>query len=135
MREVNEHTKEWIKKGDHDLGSAKLIYLHIPNYFDTIAFHCQQAVEKYLKAVLHHNEIEIIRTHNLIYLLDKISEIVFISENLYNNAIILNEFSVQIRYPNSSIYLTNNELKEAIEIAENFRNFILEILELNDDLI
>lgn len=31
---------EWIDKADHDLGSAKLIFLHIPEYFDTIAFHC-----------------------------------------------------------------------------------------------
>lgn len=43
---------EWIDKADHDLGSAKLIFLHIPEYFDTIAFHCQQATEKYLKATL-----------------------------------------------------------------------------------
>lgn len=28
--------KEWIDKADHDLGSAKLIFLHIPDYFDII---------------------------------------------------------------------------------------------------
>jgi hypothetical protein len=36
MSEPNKITKEWIEKADHDLGSAKLIYLHIPQYFDTI---------------------------------------------------------------------------------------------------
>jgi HEPN domain-containing protein len=41
--------KQWIIKGDHDFGTAKVTYLHIPEYFDTITFHCQQAVEKYLK--------------------------------------------------------------------------------------
>lgn len=52
MNADNERIREWIDKADHDLGSAKLIYLHIPEYFDTIAFHCQQATEKYLKATL-----------------------------------------------------------------------------------
>jgi len=44
MSENNRHITDWIDKADHDLGSAKLIFLHIPDYFDTIAFHCQQAV-------------------------------------------------------------------------------------------
>lgn len=44
--------EEWIDKADHDLGTAKLIFLHISEYFDTIAFHCQQATENYLKAML-----------------------------------------------------------------------------------
>jgi hypothetical protein len=47
MSEINKTIYEWMVKADHDLGSAKLIYLHIPEYFDTIAFHCQQATEKY----------------------------------------------------------------------------------------
>jgi hypothetical protein len=42
MREVNKIVKEWLDKADHDLGSAKLIYLHIPDYFDTIASHCHK---------------------------------------------------------------------------------------------
>ena len=43
MSELIEEIKKWIEKADHDLGSAKVIYLHLPDYFDTIAFHCQQA--------------------------------------------------------------------------------------------
>ena len=50
MSELIDDIKDWIEKADHDLGSAKVIYLHLPDYIDTIAFHCQQAVEKYLKA-------------------------------------------------------------------------------------
>ena len=74
MNEKDELINLWIDKADNDLGSAKLIYLHIPNYFDTIAFHCQQATEKYLKAILVHFDTEFQRSHNLIYLLDLLSE-------------------------------------------------------------
>jgi hypothetical protein len=29
--------RAWIEKADHDLGSAKVIFQHIPEYSDTIA--------------------------------------------------------------------------------------------------
>ena len=123
---VNEkRIKEWIEKADHDLGSEKLIYLHIPDYFDTIAFHCQQAVEKYLKAILDFYGIEFQRSHNLVYLLEMVSEKMEILEKRYDNAILLNGFSVQIRYPDSTIYLTKEELEMSIKIAEDFRTFAI----------
>ncbi len=88
---------DWIEKADHDLGTAKLIYLHIPEYFDMIAFHCQQATEKYIKAMLLHFEIEFDRTHNLIFLLELLSRKVETNEDLFDKVILLNGFSVQIR--------------------------------------
>ena len=85
MSEPNKITKEWIEKADHDLGSAKLIYLHIPQYFDTIAFHCQQATEKYLKAMLVFYDVEFQRSHNLVYLLDLLSQKIDIPYNTPQN--------------------------------------------------
>ena len=83
--------KDWIEKADHDLGSAKVIYLYLPEYFDTIAFHCQQAVEKYLKALLIFFQIDFIRTHDLIYLLERISEKVEIEESRFQKAFFLSK--------------------------------------------
>ncbi len=61
-----EIVKQWIIKGDHDLGTAKVTFLHIPEYLDTITFHCQQAVEKYFKAYLIYNSVQFRFTHDLI---------------------------------------------------------------------
>ena len=119
-------------KADHDLGSVKLIYLHISTYFDTIAFHCQQATEKYLKALLIHYEIEFQRTHNLVYLLDLLSQKMVISENTYDKVILLNEFSVQIRYPHWTIFLTKEELEIAIDVSQYFRDFLMQILDIKE---
>ena len=80
MSELIEEVKEWVEKADHDLGSAKIIYLHLPDYFDTIAFHCQQAVEKYIKAILVFNKIEFQRSHDLVYLLELLSRRIEIDE-------------------------------------------------------
>jgi HEPN domain-containing protein len=118
----------WIDKADHDLGSAKLIFLHIPEYFDTIAFHCQQATEKYLKATLVYYGVDFQRTHNLVYLLDLLSQKMTMSEEIYDQAILLNGFSVQIRYPNKNIYLTKEELELSIHIAQEFRNLAIQIV-------
>ncbi|MGA2297822.1 MAG: HEPN domain-containing protein [FCB group bacterium] len=125
MSEIDNIINEWLTKADHDLGSAKLIFLHLPDYFDTIAFHCQQAVEKYLKAALIHYKIEFQRSHNLFYLLDLLSEKVRIETNLFEKVIKLNGFSIEIRYPNKVKFLSKEELEFSIEIAEFFRDFVL----------
>lgn len=130
MNELIEEINQWIKKADHDLGSAKIIYLHLPDYFDTIAFHCQQAVEKYIKAILIFHGIEFQRSHDLIYLLELLSQKIEIDKLKFRKAFTLNSFSVQIRYPNKILYLTKEELEIAIEISEEFRTFSIEIIGL-----
>lgn len=127
-----EIIREWIDKADHDLGSAKLIFLHIPEYFDTIAFHCQQATEKYLKAMLVFYGVDLQRTHNLVYLLDLLSQKFFLSEDIYDKAILLNGYSVQIRYPDKSIYLTKEELETSITITQEFRDLAIKIIGIKD---
>jgi HEPN domain-containing protein len=133
MSESNlEIVNLWIKKADHDLGSAKLIYLHIPDYFDTIAFHCQQAVEKYIKASLTYMDIEFQRSHDLPYLLELLSRKVEIKSETFDKAILLNGFRIEIRYPDQTIHLTEDELKSAISIADDFRQFAISVIGLTN---
>jgi HEPN domain-containing protein len=130
MSELVNGTRGWIEKADHDLGSAKVIYLHLPDYFETIAFHCQQAAEKYIKAVLFFNRIEFQRSHDLIYLLELLSRKIEINESWYKIAVSLNSFSVQIRYPNTIIKLSKEEIESSIQIAEDFRKFAIQLTEI-----
>ncbi|MBW8333553.1 MAG: HEPN domain-containing protein [Prolixibacteraceae bacterium] len=123
-----EEIKEWMEKADHDLGSAKVIYLHLPEYFDTIAFHCQQAVEKYLKAVLIYYHIDFLRSHDLIYLLELLSAKIEVDDSKFKKAFSLNNFGVQIRYPNKIVKLSKEEIEAAIEISEEFRRFAVKII-------
>lgn len=133
MSESNsEIVNTWIEKADHDLGSARLIFHHIPDYFDTIAFHCQQAVEKYIKASLIHLDIEFLRSHDLPYLLEILSRKTDIDPETFDKAIFLNGFSVEIRYPNQFIHLTEDELSSAISIAADFRQLAVKIIGLNN---
>lgn len=47
----NELALEFLRKAEHDLGSARLL-LTGENLFDSVCFHCQQLAEKSIKAVL-----------------------------------------------------------------------------------
>ncbi len=130
MKEKTDIIKIWIEKGDHDLGTAIITQKHIPKYSDTIAFHCQQAVEKYLKAYFIHLNINIPRTHDLIYLLEIINQKEDIQKDWYNKVLILEDFAVEIRYPDQSIKLSEEEINEAISIAKMVRTGILKKLDL-----
>lgn len=124
MKTDFDRLKAWIEKADHDLGTAMLIHQHIPEYSDTLAFHCQQAVEKYIKCLLEKNSITYKRSHDLRYLLDLLNDVIQIDDELFENVIKLNAFGVEIRYPDMIIHLTKEETEEAVEIAKNFRLFL-----------
>ncbi len=44
--------KEWLQKADPDIRLAEFLLTENTPFLDAAAFHCQQAVEKYLKAFL-----------------------------------------------------------------------------------
>jgi HEPN domain-containing protein len=133
MNEVDNLVKEWIEKADHDLGSAKLIYLHIPDYYDTIAFHCQQATEKYIKSILTHLKIDFERSHDLIYLLDLLTTQIEITEEMYGKATIINDYSVKIRYPDNKVFISKEKLETSIDISQEFRSFALKTIGITEE--
>ena len=55
--------REWTQKARQDLDSAKFLSDMKPLPKDIIGFHCQQAVEKCLKAFLVLHDIEPPRSH------------------------------------------------------------------------
>ena len=117
--------KLWIEKADHDLGTAELTHQHIPEYKDTIAFHCQQAVEKYLKAYLVFCDLTFTRTHDLVLLLSLISKNETVSDELFEMAAELQDYAIEVRYPDTIIELTDNDILRTIEITRNFRRIII----------
>jgi HEPN domain-containing protein len=117
-----DEIKQWIIKGDHDLGTAKITYFHIPEYLDTVTFHCQQAVEKYLKAYLIFQSTAFKLSHDMIYLLDLIVQNDSDFESHYDLISELQGYAVEIRYPNETIYLSNEKVEKAMTIAKNVRD-------------
>jgi len=123
MKSKTEIIKKWIEKADHDLGTAILTFKHIPEFRDTIAFHCQQSVEKYLKGYLFFLEIEFRRYHDLIYLAELICQKDPINNELIIKLTELEDYAVEIRYPDAEIELTDEEIQNAISISKEVRSY------------
>ena len=90
----------FLDTADNDIGMAQVLLQNAPQYYEGIGFHCQQAVEKYLKAVLLVSALPTPLIHNLILLLSPLQQagaLQFTAQDLANAAA-LNEFAVELRY-------------------------------------
>jgi len=121
---IIEEVKLWIKKADADLrASKKLLDLNEEPWL--ITFHAQQAIEKYLKAYLTYKQIRFKKTHDILKLLELcIKEDRDFEEIKKLDLSRFKEYATNFRYP--SYYEPSlDEAKEAIEIAEKVREFVL----------
>ena len=67
-----KQAQEWFERGRHDIETAQLLYDE-RGYADSIAYHIQQAVEKYLKGYLVLHGKKPPRIHELDTLLNHIA--------------------------------------------------------------
>ena len=123
--------EEWIKKAEADLRIAKKL-LELDEESWAIAFHIEQAVEKFLKAFLIYKKRRFRKTHNIKEILDLCIEIDKDFEKLREiNVEYLTEYATSVRYP--GVYEpSKDEVIEAIEIAEKVREFILKKIKFKE---
>lgn len=91
--------QRWLEKADRDHRSAVALMAVTPAITDTAAFHCQQSVEKLLKAYLFSRGVDFERTHDLrsLVLLCAESDQAFLV--LEDRAALLTPYAVRFRYP------------------------------------
>ncbi len=103
---MNRLTKEWVQKAEadwlsanslNDTASSRRRPLH-----DSICFHCQQAAEKYLKALLQELGTVVPRTHDLEDLHDLLRARDSTLAGLRQACSILTPYAVEYRYPGAS---------------------------------
>lgn len=110
--------KDWLDKAERDIKSAKILKDHDCGN-DVVAFHCQQSVEKSLKAYLISKEEGIVSGHSLIYLC-KLSEKHNSEFKKYiKDCGFLNQYYIETRYPaDNPLIVSDYEAEECIEIAD-----------------
>jgi len=121
-----ETIKKWILKAENDLKIAKDEMLTENPATDAICFHAQQCVEKYLKAYLISKDKETSKTHDILFLIKQC----LLIDNEFNyllelNADSLTSYAVEIRYPDDFYFPSLEEAKEAIEICEKVKQFVI----------
>ncbi|GAB3289739.1 HEPN domain-containing protein [Hymenobacter humi] len=93
-----ELLRQWLRKADGDLRVAERL-ADAPEDYDAVAFHCQQAAEKYLKARLAATGEDPPRTHDLLRLLQMLQQVESFTALEMTMAKLLTPFGVAIRYP------------------------------------
>ncbi|WP_083321068.1 HEPN domain-containing protein [Hymenobacter glacialis] len=85
---------------DRDMEAAETLLQASPHLYENIGFHCQQATEKYLKAVLVASSLPTPFIHDLTKLLLPLvqANLIQFSHQDLVEAAILNEFGVELRY-------------------------------------
>ena len=122
MTEKQEKMAALMDKADRDLKASEVLLNDedAESHSSIICFHCQQCIEKYLKAFLISNDKEAPMTHDLEYLASLCSDFDsnFDSFDFRDFAY----YGVRIRYDDPATSL--DEAKEAVKTAKNLVSFV-----------
>lgn len=121
--------EEWIKYAEMDRETVDILFNSYNKPYEIICYHCEQAVEKYLKACLIMFDIPVIKTHDLIEL-----NLMCINKNdlfstIEKECSDLTDYGIQVRYPFHKFDLTEIDVQQAIQAMEKVCNFVINILE------
>ena len=124
--EYKEIVRQWIELADKDLAlaehTAKTMW---PTPYEIVCFHCQQFVEKYLKAFLVAKGQEPPYIHDLAKLaaLCEIENPVF--GQIKQKCIILTEYGIHPRYP-GGMQVIEEDMVRALHFAADIKIFMRE---------
>ncbi|MDD3269473.1 MAG: HEPN domain-containing protein [Syntrophomonadaceae bacterium] len=115
--------EEWIEKAQTDLRGA-IILFEAMGTEELVAFHCQQAVEKYLKAFLIKKTGVLHGGHYLMGLLKKCYQIEEHFKEFVNYITFLNSYYIETRYPSEEgLVVDIDDARQCIEYAKEVLNY------------
>jgi HEPN domain-containing protein len=118
---------EWIRKAQDDELNAVAILKHRDGTPSMVCFISQQITEKCLKAFLIHA----VRDYPKVHLVDKLLELCIKEDDSFsvfkNDAILLNEYYIEARYPDSMSVddFTWEMAEQAYNAAKKIKDFVL----------
>ena len=119
LREV----KRWLEKAKHDWHTAEAAVSCQPAITDTSAFHCQQAVEKLLKAYLVQRRDPFEKIHDLEQLIDQCAQHDPLFAELRKRAMPLSAYAIRFRYPGPADPSVE-DVREALRVVAEVWRFV-----------
>ena len=121
---MKKQVEAWIGFAEQDILTVSEL-IENPNLTNIVAFHCQQAIEKYFKAFLLGNGKSLTKIHNLLTLYGTIKKIIDLelNEDLLST---INDIYLESRYP-GEIGLLDNGSMPTIAQANQFFDFTKEV--------
>ena len=126
--EIRRLVAGWIKKADLDFSTSVRLSAE-PEYRDIVVFHAQQAVEKYLKALLTRHQTEFPKTHVIRRLLLLLQPVEPILADALDDANWLSPFGVDIRYPADFPETLPGDEARAVEVAARVKDAVMTVLD------
>lgn len=129
---INDRVRKWIIKAMEDFKVSQH-ELSLPDEeisTGPVCFHCQQVVEKLLKAYLVFKNIEFEWTHDLEHLLDLCSKCDPEFKNLDVGT--LTSYAVEVRYPDEFYIPTVDEARECFDIASKVKDFVSKKMKIKE---
>ena len=119
------NTREWLRRTKEDLDAAALV-LTVPSpLVRTALFHCQQAVEKAMKAFLTWHDAAFREVHNLEELGESCVRLDSTLASAVTRVTVLTKYAVRFRYPGAPYEPNVEEAQESIGLAREFVDTVL----------
>ena len=125
---MKRQTAQWVRKAEEDWDGACDLAARKPPLPDLTCFHCQQAAEKYLKALLQESGAHVPKTHDLGDLLNLLLAHDGTLAPLLRGLRSLSRYAVEYRYP--GLRATKRQMETALRRAERVRREIRQRLGL-----
>lgn len=116
---MKRQTAKWVRKAEEDWEAARELAARKPPLRDQACFHCQQAAEKYLKALLQENSVAIPKIHDLENVLDLLLPHDATLKPLRRILQSLSNYAVDYRYPD--VRATTRQMNTALRHTERVR--------------
>lgn len=121
-KKANSFVQQWLAKANEDIIVIERLMEYEIVAKGAVGFHCQQAIEKLLKAFLIYNGKDIARTHNIEFLL---SECGLIDDDFLGiDPMNLTDFAVELRYPGDYYEPGENEVRQYYALALQVKEMI-----------
>ena len=116
---MKRETAQWVRKAERDWEVAHRLAGDDPPPRDIVCFHCQQAAEKYLKALLQESGFKVPRTHELADILDLLLPGDASLAQLRRKSASLTRYAVDYRYPGE--IASKRQMEAALRHADQIR--------------
>jgi HEPN domain-containing protein len=118
-------TQGWLVKVSTDLRGAEIDLAAVPPLLEDVMFHCQQAVEKALKAFLTWHDCRFRKTHDLVEIGSQCVALDPTLEPLLRRAAPLTEYAWKYRYPGEIPEPTQVEAEDALTLTKEVIDGVL----------
>lgn len=107
----------WLGKSASDARIARAAVEIEGPLWDQACFHAQQSAEKALKALFVAHDLDVPRTHDLVFLMERVAEREPTVSSLLETASGLAQHAVTPRYPSFLAPETESDAREALDAA------------------